>query len=98
MAADAEQHVIMQLEHDRKTKLPVKLSWLLDFEKVRQQMNKTSIQQEPLYFFYHNISTTVPSFSLSSYSHTFNAEIPACYKGYVGKKIYGEFYGETTTF
>lgn len=97
MTEEGEQHVIMQLEHDKKTMVPVKLQWLQDSTKVVEQMKK-SIQLSPIYFFYHNNPTTTPSMGPSFYSKVFNPEIPACYKGYVGKKIYGKLHVNIKTF
>lgn len=90
MAQESDEYVIMQLEHERKKLVPVRLAWLVESEKVREQLKKSK-HEEPIFFFYHNVVTTKPCFSVSIYSQTFNPETPACYKGYISNKIYGEW-------
>lgn len=91
MAKEVDEHVIMQLEHDRKKFIPVRFAWLMDSEKVREQLKKSNKHQEPIFFFYHNVTTSKPSFSVSIYSQIFDPKTPACYKGYISNKIYGEW-------
>lgn len=89
MANGEEEHVIMQLEHDRKIFLPVKVSWLFNVEDLRESLKSSKKNQTPTYFFYHNVATTEPIFSESLYTKEFDAEKPALYKGYISNKLYG---------
>lgn len=79
----------MQLEHDRKIFVPVKMSWLFNSEEERENLKSSKKNQKPTYFFYHNVATTAPIFSESLYSKEFDPEKPALYKGYISNKLYG---------
>lgn len=83
MANGEEEHVIMQLEHDRKIFLPVKVSWLFNVEDLRESLKSSKKNQTP------NVATTEPIFSESLYTKEFDAEKPALYKGYISNKLYG---------
>lgn len=84
-----EEHVIIRLLHQKNQMIPVKLQWVMDWEDVRKQLQKGVLQQEPIFFFYYCDATVSPVFNKQEYSQSFKPEVPACYKGYVGKKIYG---------
>lgn len=88
---DMEEHVIIQLEYEKERFLPVKTSWIVDFETLRPNIKEKSKEQSPTFFFYHKDPATKPSFSFSLYSTKFNDEKPACYKGYYSNKIFSEF-------
>ena len=84
------EFVVIQLEYDKCTKVAVNLAWVMDGKTISEKLHKSIVHQETVFFFYHADSTTEAVFNTSDYSQTFNPEVPSCYKGYVGRKIYGK--------
>ena len=86
----AQQYVAVQLDQSRmKQKLVLKLSWLIDADKIQETLNKSAKYTEPVYCFYHEDENTVPILSASIFKETFDPTVAAVYKGYLLNKIYG---------
>lgn len=81
---------IIQLEHNKQQKIVVRTDWIVEFEKVKSSIHQSQKYADPVYFFYHNDQSVTPTFSISSYSKTFNPDVAACYKGYIANTIFGE--------
>lgn len=85
-----EAFVLLQLEHDRKKVLPVKLEWIFEHERIRDKLESSVKVDEPVFFFYHKNYATSPSFSVSLYRKELDTSVGAVYKGYLSNKIYGK--------
>lgn len=85
-----EEFVVVQLLYDKKIKLAVSTSWILEFELIRKKLTSALKHTEPVFLFYHPDSSVKPVFSNSIYKNTFEPTAAAMYKGYVVNKLYGK--------
>lgn len=52
MSKDGDvQHVIMQLEHERKKRIPVRVDWLLDHDTILAKLKQKQKHQDAIFFF-----------------------------------------------
>lgn len=82
--------MIIQLHHDRKTKVVVKSSWILEYGKIRPTITTTGKQAHPAFFYYNEDASSKQTFTTSAYAKVFEPSTASVYKGYITNKIYCE--------
>lgn len=85
-----EEYVIMQLHHERNTKVVVKSTWILNYCDIRPMIETPGKEAQPAFFFYNEDPCAVPTFSISAYKKLFDPTTASIYKGYIANRIYCE--------